>query len=592
MAIPTGIRPRNDDERKKLHSLLYDAPPVVGIGVPDDGWIAACVWISGRRPVWCNDADPQLTEQFLQRMGLPPLSDAAPEAIIGSDLTLDRPCTAGFNPLPAPKGETPKVTILICTYNRAHLIEEAIDSARMQTWPREILIINDGSDDGTTEILDGLDGHDGIRVIHKANGGKPSALNVGIDAARGEAMLVLDDDDRLCPGALHVLGRALVNHPRASVINGDTACFHGETGRPKVYMPASRLPGRTGAEAVLQQVPAMPGASLIRMSSQRAAGLYDMRLIRGQDMDMYLRLSRQGDFETVPLPTFLYRSHDGLRGSAAGQWRRSETSKHEDKFMACVSPVFMERYRAAQPISDRAMAHCWALGLHLRRLNDEARTEMLRWPGPHTAREKWMRDQVGVDSTIEPLDSTMVVVDDGDPGALELTLQNHADTHRLWINLEVPRDPLGHIRLYWQGEYAARQRLKTWCTAEGPIHVRLSSAPDWAPPPIPTALWFPDLPAIDALLALTAPFNWSLPERTRHGLRAPLLPVVVDLLKCRAFLNQSQPDAALAKLLPALKAMPTWPGVWKLAAEAFQARGDIEKAQQSVKRIERLQSAG
>jgi hypothetical protein len=203
-----------------------------------------------------------------------------------------------------------------------------------------------------------------------------------------------------------------------------------------------------------------------------------------------------------------------------------------------------------------------------------------------------MRDQVGVKSTVGSAESTLIVVDDGDPGALEATLEKHAKSHELWINLEVPRDPLGHIRLYWQGEYAARQRLHSWCTAKGPIHLRLSSAPDWSPPPIPSLSWLPDFPAVDAVLAVSAPFDWGIPSRTRHGLRSPLHPFVVELWKCREFLNRGEPDAALAKLLPVLKAMPTWPGVWKLAAEAFQARGDMEKAQQSFKRIERLQSVG
>jgi len=571
---------------------MHDAPRIVGIAAPDDGWLAASLWISGRVPVWCSEADPSLAEAFLERMGLPPLGRGAPEAIIGPDLILDRSCRPDFGPLPEPTGHTPLVTILICTYNRAHMIEDAIDSARMQTWPREILIINDGSDDGSEALLDALNGTDGIRVIHKPNGGKPSALNVGIEHARGDSLIVLDDDDRLCPGALHVLGRALADHPETSVINGDTACFHGDTGRPKVYMPASRLSGKTGAEAVLQQVPAMPGASLIRMESQRAAGLYDLSLIRGQDMDMYLRLSREGDFETVPLPTFYYRAHDGLRGSAQGQWRRSEAEKHEDRFMACVSPIFLARYQAAQPITDRAMAHCWALGLHLRRLNDEARAEMNRWPGPHTLREQWMRDQVGVESILSPHASTLLVVDDGDPGALEHTLELHAGAHALWVNLEVPRDPLGNIRLYWQGEYAVRERLHRWCKGEGEIHLRLSSAPQWAPPAIRSPLWLPDLPAVDATLALAAALGWTAPERSRHGLRSPIHPLVSALRSARSLLQEGKADPALVTLLPVLKALPTWPGIWRLTAEAFQARGETEKARQWLDRIERLQVAG
>ena len=592
MAISLGLRPRNDSERRRVHALVHDAPAVVGIGSPDDGWLAAIMWISGRTPVWCNDGDPSHAEFVLKTLGLPPLGKGRPEAIINGDLKLDRAAVPGHSKLPQPSGEQPVVTILICTYNRRHMIEEAIASARAQTWPREILIVNDGSNDGTDELLDTLNGVDGIRVIHKPNGGKPSALNVGIKAAEGEALIVLDDDDRLCPGALHVLGRLMVDHPEASVISGDTICFHGDTGRPKVYMPATRLPPKTAQQSVVQQVPAMPGASLIRMRAQKEAGLYDLSLIRGQDMDMYLRLSWVGDLLTVPLPTFFYRAHDGLRGSAAGQWRRSDMAHHTDRFMSCVTPTFEARYREVSPITDREFGHCWALGLHLRRLPEAAKAEMLRWPAPHTEREVWMREQVGVPSTLHKPSETLLVVDDGDEGALEQTLEQHLRGQALWVNLEVPRDPLGHVRLYWSGEYTARADLSEWCKGPGSVSVRLTSAPDWCPPSISSVRWFPRIPSVDAVLALAAALAWTPPARSRPGLRQSLHPFAAAAIATREHLEASEPDHALARLLPILKASPDWPGGWKLAGEAFALRDDHVKAQTWFDRIERMQAAG
>ena len=384
----------------------------------------------------------------------------------------------------------------------------------------------------------------------------------------------------------------MVDHPSASVISGDTLCFHGDTGRPKVYMPATRLPPKTASQSVVQQVPAMPGASLIRMRHQREAGLYDLSLIRGQDMDMYLRLSWVGDLLTVPLPTFFYRAHDGLRGSAAGQWRRSNKANHTDRFMACVTPTFAQRYQEISPITDRDLGHCWALGLHLRRLPEAAQAEMLRWPAPHTEREVWMREQVGVPSTRAHPSETLLVVDDGDEGALEQTLEHHLRGQSLWVNLEVPRDPLGHIRLYWSGEYAAREDLARWCRGPGRITVRLSSAPDWSPPPVSSIHWFPNLPSVDAVLALAAALDWAPPARSRPGLRKPLHTIAAAAMATRQHLRAQEPDRALARLLPILKASPAWPGGWKMAGEAFALREEHEKAQAWFDRIEQLQAAG
>jgi len=468
---------------------------------------------------------------------------------------------------------------------------DALNSAQIQSWPREIVVVNDGSDDGTRALLNPLDGKNGIRVLHQQNGGKPSALNAGLAAARGKAVLVLDDDDRLTPGALHVLATALFSNPLLGCVIGDTMVFNGDTGDPIKYRPATRVPPGTAEHALLQQVPGMPGASLIRMSTQRAAGMYDPGLIRGQDMDMYLRLSRAGDIQGIPVPTFWYRSHDGLRGSAAGQWKKSDRSHHDDRFMECVAPVFARRFAQMGEISDRALSHSWALGLHLRRLPELAAAELNRWPSPHTQREAWIRTQVGLPSQIQSESESVLIIDDGDPGALEQTLHNHASDRNVWVNLEVPRDPLGSVRLFWPGNYGARERLHEWFRGPDPIHLRLSSDPKWAPPQIDSVRWFPDLSSIDVVLALTAALDWPTPTRPRLGLRTPPHPLVIRTQEARQLLRQGKADAALKVILPILRAFPTWPGAWRLAGEGFALRGEAQRAHEWFARVESIRSA-
>ncbi len=587
MAIPTGIRPRNASERAKLTTILATAPKVVGIGAPDDGWLCAALWVSGRKPVWVNESDATQATQFLQRMGLPPLSQEKPEAIVGPDLKLDRTTRPATGPLPTPNGSPPLISILICTYNRAHLLHEAIKSARLQTWPTEILVVNDGSTDETRTLLDDMEG---IRVIHQENGGKPKALDAGLAAIRGEAVLVLDDDDCIAPGALHVLGHALFADESLSCVIADTMVFKDSTETPTKYIPALRIPACTAEAAVLQQMPGLPGASLIRMSSQRAAGGYDPSLIRGQDMDMYLRLSQVGGVEALPLPTFWYRSHDELRGSASGQWKKSDHATHQERFMACVTPVFVRRFEAASPIENRFMSYAWALGLHLRQRNDLALTEVGRWDGPHSPREQWIREQLGLQSTPREYEEGLLVVDDGDPGSLEATLAAHATDRSVWVNLEVPREPLGDVRLFWQGEYTVRNRLNEWYQGPFPLHIRLSSAPEWSPPPLMSQRWLPDLDAISAVLATSAALDWPTPTVTRPGLRGSIHPLVQSIKIARSALRSKDAKAALQATLPILKALPTWPGSWRLVGEAFQLHGDSVRAQSWFDRIDTLQA--
>lgn len=91
---------------------------------------------------------------------------------------------------------TPKVTVLIDTYNHERFIEEAIASVLAQDFPAaemEILVVDDGSIDHTPEIVRKFEPR--VRLIRKANGGQASAFNAGIPQARGEIVAFLDGDD-------------------------------------------------------------------------------------------------------------------------------------------------------------------------------------------------------------------------------------------------------------------------------------------------------------------------------------------------------------------------------------------------------------
>lgn len=96
-----------------------------------------------------------------------------------------------------------RFSVCIPTYNRAHTIKKPLDSLLKQTCNDfEVLVIDDGSDDNTEEIvseyMDSLD----ICYIKKKNGGKHTALNVGLKTAKGDLFLILDSDDELNECAL------------------------------------------------------------------------------------------------------------------------------------------------------------------------------------------------------------------------------------------------------------------------------------------------------------------------------------------------------------------------------------------------------
>jgi glycosyltransferase involved in cell wall biosynthesis len=91
---------------------------------------------------------------------------------------------------------TPRVTVLIDTYNYGQFVEEAVGSVLAQDFPveeREILVVDDGSTDDTPERLRKFG--DAIRYLWKPNGGQASAFNFGLERARGKTVAFLDADD-------------------------------------------------------------------------------------------------------------------------------------------------------------------------------------------------------------------------------------------------------------------------------------------------------------------------------------------------------------------------------------------------------------
>jgi hypothetical protein len=103
----------------------------------------------------------------------------------------------------------PSISIVICNYNYAHYIGEALDSALLQTYPAsEIVIVDDGSTDPSLTIIRRYEAaHDRIRVLTQANGGQIAAYNTGFKHARGDVILFLDSDDLLLPTALEQVSR-------------------------------------------------------------------------------------------------------------------------------------------------------------------------------------------------------------------------------------------------------------------------------------------------------------------------------------------------------------------------------------------------
>lgn len=120
----------------------------------------------------------------------------------------------------------PVVSVIMPTYNRAQFIEDSIASVLRQTLDQfELIVVDDGSTDGTADKVRGF-GDARIRYLaHETNRGSAQATCTGLSAARGRYIALLDSDDIALPHRLDTQTRLMDAQPRLSIVGSHMQCF-------------------------------------------------------------------------------------------------------------------------------------------------------------------------------------------------------------------------------------------------------------------------------------------------------------------------------------------------------------------------------
>lgn len=189
------------------------------------------------------------------------------------------------------------ITAVIPAYRAATLVVEAVESLQAQTLPPvEIIVVDDGSEDGTAEAAERA----GARVIRQPNGGPASARNTGIRAATTEWIALLDADDAARPTRFAVQA-PLTTDPAVAVV---FAAHHVEGKRPSPTPPPIDF-------AALWHRNYVPTSTvLLRRSAWESLGGFDeaRELIGVEDYNFWLRLAHAGwGFRRVPEVVVDYR---------------------------------------------------------------------------------------------------------------------------------------------------------------------------------------------------------------------------------------------------------------------------------------------
>jgi hypothetical protein len=193
------------------------------------------------------------------------------------------------------KPSVPVVSVVIPTYNRAHLLPRALDSALAQTHQDlEIVVVDDGSTDATAGIVQGY-ADPRVRLIRLAGrSGVSRARNAGIEVARGEWVAFLDSDDEWRPAKLEMqLARVAGEGRAADVVYCVRLIEDHVTGRAWPH----RGPLHEGLvfEALLGGGWTPPSSLvMVRRTALAAVGGFDEALPSFEDYDLWLRLAQAG----------------------------------------------------------------------------------------------------------------------------------------------------------------------------------------------------------------------------------------------------------------------------------------------------------
>jgi glycosyltransferase involved in cell wall biosynthesis len=210
--------------------------------------------------------------------------------------------------------EEPTLSVVLSTFNREDLVAGLLESLVRQEWDRawELVVADNGSTDRTLEIVESYrDRLPALRVVDASGRrGMAHALNEGVRASRGRAIVFLNDDDEVAGGWLAAMGAALERHPFVA------ARLDVESLNPSWVLAFRGNPQADGLTP-WYRAPAWRYAAGASIGVQRAAhdtvGGFDERFVHIQDVDYCFRLALAGfPGSFVPDAVVRYRFRGGL----------------------------------------------------------------------------------------------------------------------------------------------------------------------------------------------------------------------------------------------------------------------------------------
>ena len=195
----------------------------------------------------------------------------------------------------------PLVSVVIPVFNGERFLREAVQSVLDQEYsPVEIIIVDDGSTDGTATVARSFP--ETVHYLHQANQGPAAARNRGIEHAQGSLIAFADADDLWPAGKLELQLSYLLRDPKIDIV----------LGRIQQVLLSEAVNGQPQSQEFAEPAFSVNlGSAVIRKSVFERVGLFDETMRYSEDVDWFMR-AREGGAAiiTIDAVTLLYRQHE------------------------------------------------------------------------------------------------------------------------------------------------------------------------------------------------------------------------------------------------------------------------------------------
>lgn len=226
---------------------------------------------------------------------------------------------------------TAEVSIVMSVYNGEQYVHEAVESIMGQTFNDfEFIIINDGSTDKTSQILNSFVKKDTrINLIEQPNKGLVPSLNRGIKVAKGIYIARQDADDRSEPNRLSKQVGFLNKYPETVVIGSNISVMDSQG--KIMHRHAVLLNDPELRQELLIRSPFAHGSVVFKRQAAVEAGMYDEAMWPAEDYDLWLRLSQYGMLANLDEPLYVYREHDSSISNQMSSLQQTKTDEVQIK---------------------------------------------------------------------------------------------------------------------------------------------------------------------------------------------------------------------------------------------------------------------